>query len=373
MEIVNLIIHNIFSFVAVISLIVFIHEFGHFWMARLCGVKIEEFAIGFGKEIFGFYDKKRTRWKFCLLPFGGYVKMYGDRNAASMCDEEFVKTLNNQQKKQLFVTKSVYQRMVIVAAGPLANFLLAIFLFTILFKINGIRVVEPVVGSVMEGRAAAIAGIKAQDRILRIDDKIIKEFDDLHFAVIESMGEKLQFEIERKIDDKLQILKIDVTPQMQTTKDAFGDEVKLPMIGIVTTDATHRNLNLWQAFTTANYETYKMSKMILITVKDLLIGKRDIKELQGPIKIAQYSSKSVKMGLTMLLWFMAIISINLGVMNILPLPVLDGGHLFFYFIELLFGKPLPQKVQQLGYSFGFAAVLSLMLFTTFNDVINLFR
>ncbi len=368
MTILALILHNFLSFVAIISLIVFIHEFGHFWVARLCGVQIEAFSIGFGKEICGFIDKKGTRWKLCLLPLGGYVKMYGDKNGASMPDLEELQKMSTVEKEKSFIFKNVYQRFAIVIAGPVANFLLAIIIFTFLFKINGLNTVLPIVDEILPQSAASESHLQKGDRILTINGKEITDFNDVRKIVTISTDKELQLKIERK----KQILQINITPKYQVSKDFFGDEIKTGMLGITASQTTHEDLNIVQSFASANVETYKTSLLIFEALYELITGKRSVKELGGPIKIAKYSGQTVTMGITVVAWFMAMISINLGVMNLLPVPVLDGGHLFFYLIEMIAKKPLPQKTQQIGFQIGMALVLTLMIFTTFNDVYQLF-
>ena len=367
MSIIQIILHNLFSFVAIISVIVFIHEFGHFIVARWCGVKIEEFAIGFGKKIFGFQDKKGTEWKFCILPFGGYVKMYGDKNGASIPDIELIKKMSAHERKISFLGKNVYQRIAIVGAGPVANFILAIFIFTGLFKINGIAQVEPVVSEIVENSASFEAGIKKGDRILKIDNVEIEDFQKMRNLVVTGLEKDLNFKIQRNGEE----LNIIISPKIISQKDMFGDEIKIRSIGLIAENVIKKELSLVESFAEANKETFDISKSILKTLGQLITGQRSVKELGGPVKIAKYSGKTVEQGLIVVAWFMAMISINLGVMNLLPIPVLDGGHLFYYFFEAIKGKPLSQKVQTYGYNFGLALVLSLMVFTTLNDIFQM--
>jgi regulator of sigma E protease len=367
MALAQLILHNFFSFVFIISIIVFIHEFGHFWVARLCGVKVDEFSLGFGFKLFSRIDKKGTLWKFCALPFGGYVKMFGDRNASSMPDLTAIAQMSAADKKQSFIGKNVWQRMAIVAAGPAANFILAIFILTILFKMNGLTTVLPVVDEVLPQSAAFEADLKKGDKILAIDEKEISNFDELRLVVSQSGDKELNLKIERAN----QILQVKITPKVALHKDFFGDEVKLGMLGVSASEVSRQDLNLGQSFVEGAKQTYQVSGAILKALGELITGKRDFKELGGPIKIAKYSGKTVEMGASAVAWFIAMISINLGVMNLLPVPVLDGGHLFFYAIEAIFKKPLSQKVQKIGFQIGFSLVLTLMIFTTFNDVMQL--
>jgi regulator of sigma E protease len=367
MTLINIILHNLFSFIFIISFIVFIHEFGHFFVARLCGVQVDEFSIGFGKKLFGFTDKKGTLWKFCLLPFGGYVKMFGDRNGASMPDSEAIAAMSESDRKKSFVGKNVYQRMAVVVAGPVANFILTIFIFTFLFRLNGLNAIAPVISDVLPESAALESGLKKSDRILAINGAEINDFNEVRGIVATNLEASLTFKIKRGEE----ILEIKVTPKIENRKDFFGDEVKMPTIGIAASEMVHEDLNLAQSFIHANVETYKTSIAIFKAIGELITGKRSVEELGGPIKIAKYSGKTVDMGIITVLWFMAMISLNLGVMNLLPVPVLDGGHLFFYVIEAILGKPLPPKTQQIAFQFGLALVLTLMIFTTINDVRHL--
>jgi regulator of sigma E protease len=369
MALIHLILQNFFSFIFIISIIVFIHEFGHFYVARLCGVKIDEFALGFGKELFGFNDKKGTRWKFCLIPLGGYVKMYGDKNAASMPNLEQANNMPQEEKEKSFIFKNVYQRIAIVSAGPIANFLLAITIFTFLFQVNGLTTVLPIVDMVSENSAAFEAGLQKGDRILAVDAKEITDFEEIRGIVSQSAEKALQLKVSRQGE----IINIAITPKAQVTKDLFGDEIKVGMIGVSSSSISSQELTLGQSFIHANKETYNISIAIFKAIGELVTGRRSVEELGGPIKIAQYTGKTVDMGAMAVLWFMAMISVNLGVMNLLPVPVLDGGHLFYYLIELIFRKPLPQKAQQIGFHLGFSLVMALMLFTTFNDVRQLFN
>jgi len=368
MNILSIVTHNFLSFVVILSIIVFIHEFGHYYVAKLCGVKVEEFAIGFGRELFGFNDKSGTRWKVCILPFGGYVKMFGDSNPASTPDKNKIKEFTADEKKVSFFYQNVYKRMAIVSAGPVANFILAILIFTIIFRIQGITTVLPIVDQVRENSAAYEAGIVSGDEILKIDNEEIEDFERVRQIISLSSDQALTFVVKRGEEQ----IEISVTPKVSASKDIFGNEIKVGMIGINASQQKFTKLNLADSFTHANIEAYNSSIAILKAIGELLTGRRSIKELGGPVKIAEYSGKSMSMGIMVVLWFMAMISINLGVANLLPLPVLDGGHLLFYIIEAIKGKPLSEKVQEYGFRFGFAVLLALMIFTTFNDVAQLF-
>ena len=367
MSIINIIIQNLFAFIIIMSAIVFIHEFGHFIVARACKVKIEEFSIGFGKEIFGFYDRYNTRWKFCWLPFGGYVKMFGDANPASKPNFKAFNQMSEAEKKQSFVFKNVYQRIAIVSAGPIANFILAIIILTFIFNIRGHNVVANKISDIKPNSPAELAELKKGDEIIAINNKKINNFDELRIAIIEAGTNEISI---TAIRDE-QKLNFNLTPELVEVENIFKEKMKLPTIGVIATDIQHHQLNIFQSFAKANIETWQISNSILKTLKELLIGKRSIKELGGPVKIAQYSGKTIELGIMMVLWFGAMISINLGVMNLLPIPMLDGGHLLFYLIEAIIGRPINVKVQEIAFRIGFAILISLMIFTTVNDIVNL--
>lgn len=367
MNLIALIFHNLASFIFIISTIVFVHEFGHFIVARLCGVRVEQFSIGFGKKICGLIDKKGTEWKICLLPFGGYVKMYGDSNGASVPDFELIKKMSAAEQKISFLGKNVYQRMAIVAAGPAINFILGILIFTGMFWQNGISRVEPVVSELVKNSPAEKSGILVGDRIILINSKPIKDFYEIREILQNSSG-ALDFEIDRNG----KIIKLAIEPKIEEQKAIFDEKIKIKMVGIMANKVSQEKLNFFKSFIQANKETYHISAAILKTLWQLISGQRSVRELGGPVKIAKYSGKSVDAGIYMLAWFMAMISINLGVMNLLPVPMLDGGHLLFYAIEAIRKKPLSNKVQKIGFQIGLSLIVALMLTTTFNDIASLF-
>jgi regulator of sigma E protease len=369
MQSIFLALQSLFAFIIIISIIVFIHEFGHFIIARFCKVKIEEFSIGFGKEIFGFYDRHKTRWKFCLMPFGGYVKMYGDKNYASSVDRSLVESFSITEKKQAFIFKNVYQRFLIVVAGPVANFILAIIIITFLLFYRGETINIPIITTINPNSPAANSGLQINDEIIAINGNKINNFDDFRLKIIESGANK---DVNLDIKRQEQLVKINIRPQISVIKNSFDEEMKIPIIGIVGDKFIKNDLTLLQSFIKANKECYNISISILNALGDLITGKRSIKELGGPIKIAKYSKKSFDIGILMVLWFMAMISINLGVMNLLPIPMLDGGHLLFYLMEMILKKPVPDKIQDYSLRIGFSILISLMIFTTLNDIYSLF-
>jgi regulator of sigma E protease len=359
---ISIILYNLLSFIFIISIIVFIHEFGHYYIAKLCGVKIETFSIGFGKEIFGFNDKNDTRWKFCLIPFGGYVKMFGDKNPASMPDDK-INELKDEEKSTSLYFQNVYKKSAIVLAGPLANFILAIFLLMIIFKINGINTTLPIISEISKNSPAEKYGLALNDKILKIDNKNITSFQEIKRFVAINGHKELAFHIERSGKNKI----INIIPEITEQKDIFNNKVKLPFIGIKSDKILKKDLDLLSSFNMSVKKTYELSANILKTLYYLITGQRNIKELGGPLKIAQYSGKSIDMGFMMTIYFIALISINLGVINLLPIPALDGGHLFFYIIEIIRGKSVPEKIQIYSFKFGISLVMMLMAFTIFND------
>ncbi len=369
MALFNLILQNILSFTLITSVIVFIHEFGHFIVARWCGVRVQQFSIGFGKKLFSFTDKHQTIWQFCLLPLGGFVKMYGDTNSASIPNFELIEKMSDEEKKISFIAKNVYQRIAIVFAGPLANIILAVVIFTILFRINGITIALPKVSEVVEKSPALRAGIKIDDEIISVAGQGVDDFSDIKKIINFTHTKQIEFVIKR--GDKY--LNFEIEPELNDSKDFFGENIKVKMIGVVANQIEHKKVNLWQSFIHANIECYDMTISIFKALGELITGKRSFQELGGPIKIAKYSTKTFSMGADVVFWFGALISLNLAIMNLLPIPVLDGGHLFFYFCEAIFRKPVPVNIQKFGYHIGLILVLSLMIFTTSNDIWQLFN
>lgn len=359
--------HTALSFIVILSIIVFIHEFGHYLAARLCGVKIDAFSIGFGKELFGWTDKADTRWKVCIAPLGGYVKMYGDATEASTPDAEKLEEMSDEEKKISFHYKALWQKAIIVAAGPLANFLLAIVIFSSLIFTNGLDTTEPVVGTVVEGSAAEAAGIQMDDRIVSIDGEEVNTFNQISRKIATNLGEPIELEIERLGS----LLTITLTPQMDEYEDALGNKVERPLIGISTKKLTSKDVNVFEALGESVKRTYGMIEMSLGFMGQIITGDRSAKELKGPLGIADLSGKAAKQDFMTIIWFMALLSVNLGFVNILPIPPLDGGHLLFYALEGAQGRPVAEKFQEWGYKAGFAFIILLMGFTIYNDFVQL--
>jgi regulator of sigma E protease len=358
--------HNFFSFLLIFSIIVFIHEFGHYYVAKICGVKIEIFSIGFGKEIFGWTDKSGTRWKFAAFPLGGYVKMFGDSDPSSKPNQQKIKKFTEEEKRVSFYFQNVYKRIAIVAAGPLANFILAILLFIFIFMFEGKNKIMPIAGEVMDEMPAKLAGLKKDDQILSIDNNKVDSFADIQNQIFLSSSEIISVDVKR--GDRL--LNIKIKPKIQKSEDIFGDKIEKRFIGIVASDQyfVTEKLGFFVASKEAVFKTYDSSVQILRFLGQLIIGQRDVKDLGGVVKIAQYSGKSLTIGFFFTLFFMAAISINLGILNLLPIPVLDGGHIFFYIIEAVRKKPISPKNQEIFFKIGFTILISLMIATTFNDI-----
>jgi regulator of sigma E protease len=367
-------IHIFLSFSLVIGVIVFIHEGGHFLAARMCGVKVETFSIGFGRELIGRTDKHGTRWKLSLLPLGGYVKMFGDAGAASTPDDALLKSMNEADKKISFHYQPLWAKFIIVAAGPLANFLLTIAVFTYLIFSVGVASTKPIVGDVLPGGAAFAAGIQSGDRVLKVDAKEIHHFSDISDAMMLNLGTPVVLTIQRGDT----IIEKTITPIETSDKDALNNSYKRQLLGIKSQQITYQDVGVAQAILVATEKTYDMCASSLKAMGQMIRGDRSAAELKGPLGIAQLSGSATKQGDTTgetvrtLVWFIALLSANLGLVNLLPIPMLDGGHLMFYILEAVRGRPLADKFQEYSMRLGFSLLVCLMAFSLFNDVRNLF-
>ena len=354
MEILSNILFYFFSFVIVVSIIVFVHEFGHYCAAILNKVKVETFSIGFGREIFGWNDKRGTRWKISLLPFGGYVKMFGE-------DPFSKEKIPLSLSKFSFSNKKVYQRFLIVAAGPLANFLFAIICYTFLFTFIGKINVPPIVSSVEINSPAEIADIRKDDKILRINNKIVNNFYDIRKYIYFSKNDFINFEILR-----------DNNVIVKNIKPTF-DQKNAPKIGIYPSKPIITKYSFHYSFYLGTKETYEICSITLKGLHHLIIGKGSREDIGGPLKIAELSGKLLEAGLLSFINLIIILSVTIGLINLFPLPVLDGGHLTLYIIEILFGKPVNKNIQEIIFKIGFAIIITLAVFLTYNDIINLFK
>lgn len=360
--------HTLLAFFIVLSVIVFIHEFGHYIIAKWCGVKIDAFAIGFGKELVGFNDKSGTRWKLCLLPLGGYVKMYGDASAASTADAEAMEQMSAEEKALTFHHKSLPKKAAIVAAGPIANFLLTIAIFAYFIMTSGLPSVDPVVGQVMPDSAAMQAGLKPGDRITRINEEEVKSFNDITYIISTNLGTPVTLQLLRDGKAMQKVL----TPKEVEDDDGLGNKIKRPLIGIKSAEIKYENVGPVTALTESVRRTYMICETTLKVIGQMVTGKRAPHDLKGPVGIAQLSGQAAQKDFHTVLWLIAMLSANLGLVNLFPIPLLDGGHLAYYAAEAMSGRPLAEKVQQYGFRVGFALLFTLMAFTLFNDLSRLF-
>lgn len=366
MDLIQTISQHTLAFVIVVSILVFVHEFGHYWVAIKNGVKVVSFSIGFGPEIYGWNDKRGTRWKISLLPLGGYVQMFGDSDASSGGVSEEAVTFTEEERKQAFFAKSVGQRAAIVAAGPGINFLFTIVILFGLFVTYGQPSTKPVVQGLSPDMPAIQAGIQEGDRILKVDGENIRKFNDIVQMMASGLGKPVDIELQRGD----QTLTINVTPKVIEVENNFGVKHTTGRLGILGGRAEFTRLSPMQAVVAAFTDTYDMTKNTLRGLYQIIIGERSSRELGGAITIAKLSGDAANISIPTLLWFMAMLSANLGLINLFPIPVLDGGHLLFYAAEFVRGKPLSVRVQEYSLRFGLSLVLTLTVFALWNDLSN---
>ena len=359
-------------FIILILVVVFIHEYGHYYFARRYGVGVTDFSIGFGKEIFGWNDKFGTRWKICWIPLGGYVKFFGDRNVFSQADQEkILEKYSEEDRNKLFVLKPLYQRVLIVFGGPLANFLLAILIFFSIYTFIGKDFTPAVINEVQKGSPAMTGGLKQNDIILEIDDNKVKSIMDVSKYITMSTSEIIDFKVKRSYEELLLKIKPDIT----LGEDNLGNQIQKKVVGIklgpYNNEINHIKLGPVKAIYYAIHETYYVSTSSLKYIGAMIFGKADTSQLGGPIRIAKISGQVAEFGVLAFISMMAYISISLGLVNLFPIPMLDGGHLMFYAFEKILGRPLSQKTQEGFFRIGLFLLLSLMFFTTFNDLKDL--
>jgi regulator of sigma E protease len=358
-------------FLFVLSLVVFFHELGHFLVARWCGVRVLVFSIGFGPEIIGFNDRYGTRWKISAIPLGGFVKFFGDDNAASVPDAAQAATMSAEERSRSFMFQPVAKRAAIVVAGPLANFLLAVVIFAGVFMLYGKQTMSARVDSVQPGSAAADAGFKTGDLVVAINGHAIDNFADMQRVVSASAGETLRIAVDR--DGVQQILQ--ATPALKEVKDNFGNVQRIGILGIsrsmAAEDLKLRPVAPPQAIWLSVQETWSVIDRTLGYLGGVITGREAANQLGGPIRIAQMSGQVASFGFVPLIQLAAVLSISIGLLNLFPIPLLDGGHLLFYVIEGVRGRPLSERAQELGFRIGLAIVLMLMIFATFNDIVHL--
>jgi len=362
----------IIPFIVLLTVVVFIHEYGHYYFAKRFGVGITDFSIGFGKEIFGFNDKSGTRWKFCAIPLGGYVKFFGDRNVFSQAEQEaLLKQYSKEDQNKLFVTKPVYQRSLVVAAGPLANFILAILIFTFIYMFAGKDFTPAQIQEVQKDSPAYASGIKSGDIILSINNNKVTSILEVSNYINASTSDKIEVKILRNNNEII----LPVSPKITKGEDSLGNKVNKKIIGIkiapLNNEFNRERLGPATALLYAVKETWFVTRASLDFVMSMFKGKGDSTQLGGPIKIAKITGQVAQHGLIPFLSIMAYISISLGFINLFPIPMLDGGHLMFYAFEKILGRPLTQRTQEGFFRIGLFLLISLMFFTTFNDLKDL--
>jgi regulator of sigma E protease len=362
----------ILPFIVLILIVVFIHEYGHYYFAKKFGVGVTDFSIGFGKEIFGWNDKSGTRWKICWIPLGGYVKFFGDRNVYSQADhKEILEKYSEEDQKKLFTLKPLYQRSLIVFGGPLANFLLALVIFFSIYTFVGKDFTPAVINEVQKDSPAMAGGLKQNDVILEIDGNKVESIMDVSKFITMSTDEIIDFKVKRSYDELI----LKVKPNIVPGEDNLGNKLNKRIVGIklgaFNNEINHVKLGPAQAIYHAAHEVYFVGISSLKYIGAMIFGKADTSQLGGPIRIAKISGQVAEFGVLAFISMMAYISISLGLVNLFPIPMLDGGHLMFYAFEKVLGRPLSQKTQEGFFRIGIFLLISLMFFTTFNDLKDL--
>lgn len=355
------------AFLFVLTVVIFVHEMGHFLVARWCGVRVKTFSIGFGKEIFGFNDRYDTRWRLAWIPLGGYVKFMDDENGASVPSREALQRMSPAEREGAFQTKPLASRAAIVAAGPIANFLLAILVFAVTFTFVGVNVTAPRVDELVPDGAAARAGFKAGDIIVSIEGQKIEAFADMQRIVSASADQELDFGLDRGGV----LLNLKATPERREISDRFGNKLKVGVIGIKR-NATQQEWQFKQygpveAVGLAVKESYYIVSRTLGYLYDVATRRESGDQLGGPLRIADISGQVASLGFLALVNLTAVLSVSIGLINLFPIPLLDGGHLMFYAIEAVRGRPLSERAQEVGFRIGLAIVLLLLVYTTYQD------
>ncbi len=362
---------SLLPFLFVLTIVVFFHELGHFLVARWCGVRVLVFSVGFGPELFGFNDRHGTRWKLSAVPLGGYVKFFGDENAASLPDPATTAAMTESEKRESFHHQSVARRAAIVAAGPIANFILAIVIFTAVFMVYGKQSTTARVDAIQPGSAAAVAGFQPGDLVLDIDGRKISNFADMQRIVGVNAGQALQITVERA--GSRVVLK--ATPALREIKDNFGNTHRLGVLGISRSNAPDeirtQRVGPVDAVILGVDKTWFVVEQTMSYLGRMIAGRESADQLGGPIRIAQVSGQVATLGFGPILDLAGVLSVSIGLLNLFPIPLLDGGHLLFYLIEAVRGRPLSERAQEMGFRIGLAFVLMLMVFATFNDIIHL--
>ena len=362
----------VLPFLFVLTIVVFFHELGHFMVGRWCGVKIDAFSLGFGRELLGFNDKHGTRWRLAVIPLGGYVKFHGDANAASAPASADLSRMTEAERAVTFAGQPVWKRAAIVSAGPIANFILAIAIFSASFYVSGRQILTPRIDKVLPDTAASRAGFQPGDLVVSIDGAQVDSFIDMQKIVSGSSDVPLKIEVERGNT----AVNLVATPDRRDVKGPFGAS-RVGVLGITASnrpeDWRTESFTPVQAFDAATGETWFIIDSTVKYLGGLIIGRETPAQLSGPIRIAEVSGEVAKLGFGALINLAAILSISIGFMNLLPIPLLDGGHLMYFFAETARGRPLSERTQEIGFKIGLAIVSMLMIFATFNDVLRLVR
>ncbi|MDF2982112.1 MAG: rseP [Devosia sp.] len=356
-------------FLVVLTIIVFVHEMGHYLVARWNGIAIQAFSIGFGPELIGFNDKHGTRWKLSAIPLGGYVRFVGDMNAASMPDEAFIERAGPELSRQLFVNKNVWQRISVVIAGPVANIIFTLLVLYALLLGYGRYTIPAVLDTVPVESVAGQAGLAEGDRIVSVDGYAVRGFEDFQRLIATAPERQVSITFDRAGQTET----VTAVPQAVTTTDRFGNSHRIGRLGVTKnvdqSDVVLYRPNPVEAIGMTFEEVRFIVDRTVAFLGDFFVGRGDVEQLGGPVKVAKVSGEVASLGIVALINLMALLSLNIGIFNLLPIPVLDGGHLVYYLAEAARGKPLSQRVQDIGNRFGLAVVFTLMVFTTFNDTI----
>ncbi|MDC9824633.1 RIP metalloprotease RseP [Devosia sp. ZB163] len=355
-------------FLVVLTIIVFVHEMGHYLVARWNGIAVQAFSIGFGPELIGFNDRSGTRWRLSAIPLGGYVRFVGDMNAASVPDPEVIERAGPELREQLFVNKNVWQRIAVVVAGPIANIIFTLLVLYALLLGYGRYTLPPVVGNIGPWSPAMAAGLSEGDRILSVDGYKVRGFEDFQRLVATAPERTISIVLDRDGETR----SIAATPDAVESTDRFGNTHRIGRLG-VTNQVGQQDVELYrpdpvEAIGMTFEEVRFIIDRTVAFLGDFFVGRGDVEQLGGPIKVATVSQQVATLGIIPLINLMALLSLNIGIFNLLPIPMLDGGHLVYYLAEAIRGRPLPQRVQDIGYRFGLAIVFTLMIFTIINDL-----
>jgi regulator of sigma E protease len=353
-------------YIVALSVLVFVHEFGHFWVARRCGVKIEAFSIGFGGEVFGWTDRLGTRWRIAWLPIGGFVKMFGDADASSRPDIAAAANMDLAARRVSFTHKKLWQKSLIVAAGPAANFLFAILVMAVLFSTIGQPFTAPIIGSVAAGSAAEKAGLRPGDLVESVDGVTVRRFEELRQIVMLDTGDDA---LALTLTRNGQQVSLMATPQVVDEKDILGNTMRIGRLGMMPSgEFVMRHEDPATALWQATRETWSIATSSLTAIGQMIVGRRSSDDLRGPIGMSQVIEKVSEEGFIPLVQLVALLSVSLGLINLFPIPVLDGGHLLFYAIEAISRRPVSERALAVGFRVGFALIVSFYVFVMWNDI-----